>query len=144
MSDCCGSNEDVLITSCAGASDVGFLSDRVARMLSVAGRGSIYCLAGVGAQIPGFVKGAKEAGKNIVVDGCPVKCGKKILDNLDIPSDSFVITELGYKKGGTGMSDELVTEAFDKISKLLDTGAEIENQIKRGNSGGGCSCGGKC
>ena len=144
MSDCCGSNENVLITSCAGASDVGFLSDRVARMLSVAGRGSIYCLAGVGAQIPSFVKGAKQAGKNIVVDGCPVKCGKKILDNLDIPCDSFVITELGYKKGGTGMSDETVKDAFNKINGLLDTGSKIEDQKTRDKNGGGCSCGGKC
>jgi len=40
------------------------------------------------------------------------------------------------------MSDEIVKEAFDKISKLLDTCDENENQIKRGS--GGCGCGGKC
>lgn len=144
MSDCCGSNEEVLITACAGASDVGFLSDRAARMLAVAGRGSMYCLAGVGAKLPNFIKGAKE-GKNIVIDGCPVKCGKKILDNNGIDCDSFVVTELGFKKGATGMSDEIVKDVFDRINNLLETGEAIENQIKRGTGGsGGCSCGGKC
>ena len=137
MSDCCGSNEDVLITACAGASDVGYISDRAARMLSVAGKGSMYCLAGIGAGIPGFIKGAKEAGKNIVIDGCPVKCGKKIMEKNSIACESFVITELGYKKGETGMSDDIVNEVFKKIS------AKIVNE-KPEPAEGGCSCGGKC
>lgn len=144
MSDCCGSSNDVIICACSGAADVGFLSDRVARMLSVAGKGSMYCLAGVGADLQNFVKGAKESSKVIVIDGCPVRCGKKAMENRGISCDSFVITGLGYRKHETGMSDETVKKAFEKVISLMETGEKIQSGIKNGGSSGGCCRGGNC
>lgn len=145
MADCCGNSNDTIICACAGAADVGFLSDRVARMLSVAGKGSMYCLAGVGADMQNFITGAKESGRVIVIDGCQIRCGKKTMEKRGISCESFVITELGYKKHETGISDEIVTQAFEKIVKIMETGARIPNSIKIGTSdNSGCSCGGKC
>ncbi len=143
MSDCCGSSNDIIICACSGAADVGLISDRAARMLSVAGKGNMYCLAGVGADLQNFVKGAKESKKVVVIDGCQIRCGKKAMENRGGSCDSFVITELGYKKGETGVSDETVNEAFDKICALIETGEKIEKQSSR-PAGGGCGCGGKC
>ncbi len=145
MSDCCGKGSGAVICACSGAADVGFLSDRAARMLSVAGKGSMYCLAGVGADIESFIRGAKEAGKVIAVDGCPEKCGMKALSNKGIQADGFVVTELGYKKGEAGMSGETVNEVFGKIKKLIETGEKIEAGINSGFNGGcGCGCKGEC
>jgi uncharacterized metal-binding protein len=142
MSDCCGNKSKTLIMACAGAADVGFISDRVARMLAVAGKGSVYCLAGIGADMDGFVKGAKESGRNIVVDGCPVKCAKKIMDNHGLECESYVITSLGFKKGETGSSEDIVKAAFLKVQDACDKAAPSEGPAAQ--KGGSCGCGGGC
>ena len=141
MSDCCGSSNHAIICACSGAADVGFLSDRTARMLSVAGHGSMYCLAGVGADIESFVKGAKDSGRVIVIDGCPVKCGKKAMDNHGVKSESYVVTEFGFKKGETGMSEDTVKDAFIKIQDAVSAKAPSDCCNSGGSS---CGCGGKC
>ncbi|MBN2754313.1 MAG: putative zinc-binding protein [Candidatus Goldbacteria bacterium] len=142
MSGCCGGAEKNIICACSGAADVGFISDRTARMLSVAGHGGMYCLAGAGADIESFVKGAKEADRVIVIDGCPVKCSQKIMDRHGVKSESYVVTSFGFEKGETGMSDDTVKEAFMKIQKAV-------NNNTPGNSAsidkkGSCGCGGSC
>ena len=140
MSDCCGNSGDY-IYACSGGSDVGFLSDRVARMLSVAGHGKMYCLAGIGADIESFMQSAKRAGKNIVIDGCAVKCGKTIMDKHGIPCDSYVITEFGYEKNRSGVSDDIVKEAFMRVNPVVE--GSITKCGKSGPSGSGsCCCGG--
>jgi uncharacterized metal-binding protein len=142
MSDCCGNERKTLIMACAGAADVGFISDRVARMLAVAGKGSMYCLAGIGANMDGFIKGAKESGRNIVIDGCQVKCGKKILDNNGLNCESYVITDFGFKKGETGSSEDIIKSAFLKVQETCDKTVPPENP---GNQkAGSCGCQGGC
>ncbi len=142
MSDCCKGKKGSYVYSCSGAADTGFISDRVARMLSVAGHGSMYCLAGLGGGIESFVKSASEAERNIVIDGCAVKCGKKIMDRHSISCESYVVTDFGFKKGETGMSEELVRYAFVKINEAVETKTPSENVQSSGP--GPCSCGGKC
>ena len=142
MSDCCGNGSKTLIMACAGAADVGFISDRVARMLSVAGTGSVYCLAGIGADMDGFVKGAKDSRRNVVIDGCPVKCGRKIMEKHGIKSESYVVTAFGFKKGDTGTSEDIVKEAFLKIQKACDSSQLVEEENLP--KGGSCGCGGDC
>lgn len=62
------------------------------------GAGSAYCLAGIGAALSGFVESAKAA-KTVVIDGCPVGCGKKAFEKYCIEaSHYFVVTELGVEK----------------------------------------------
>ena len=41
------------------------------------GLGTIYCLAGIGAHIPGMVESTRSADRVLVIDGCSVACGKK-------------------------------------------------------------------
>jgi uncharacterized metal-binding protein len=142
MSDCCGGKKGSGIYSCSGAADTGFISDRVARMLAVAGHGSMSCLAGLGGDIESFVKAASESERNIVIDGCPVRCGKKIFDRHGVPCESYVVTEFGFKKGETGMSEELVRYAFMKINGAVETKTQAGNVQSSGGSS--CSCGGKC
>lgn len=81
MATCnCGSDSKTFIYTCSGAANTGLLADRVARQLAISGQGSLTCLAAVGAGLESFIKSAGCAARNIVIDGCPVACGKLILE----------------------------------------------------------------
>ena len=89
-----------IIYSCSGiGSNVGQLANAAACTLSREGYGSGSCLAGLGGDIEKLVNVAKSADERIVIDGCPVGCAKKIMDDKGLPIDNYVlITELGITK----------------------------------------------
>ncbi|MGQ9823760.1 MAG: putative zinc-binding protein [Desulfotomaculales bacterium] len=75
---CCTCGEGpVLILACSGGSNVGQLANAAAVSLTREGKGKMYCLAGVGGHVDGIVESCKGAGQLVVIDGCPVVCGKK-------------------------------------------------------------------
>ncbi len=117
MADCCSCDSDViqLIYACSGSANTGFLADAVARKLMKEGVGKMTCLAGMGAELSGFLESAKSAGKNIVLDGCPVACAKKIFERLHIPYAHFIMTDEGVEKGKT----EITADLTNKISELV-------------------------
>lgn len=139
MAECCGGS-NVLIYSCAGESDVGELSDKAARKLREMGLGKMTCIAGVGADISGFVESAKGSDRNIALDGCGIACVKKMLDKIGAASASYILTEIGYVKGKTPVSEKVVSEIAGIIMKA--EGKAIAP--KKEDKAGGCSCGGKC
>ncbi len=114
MSDkniCCNGEVKKLIVACSGGSNVGQISNGIMVEMDKAGIGSAYCLAGLGASLSGFVESAK-SGKVILIDGCPVSCGKKILEAHGIePSRYFVVTDLGIEK----------KHAFEKLGEETKT-----------------------
>jgi len=84
--------------ACSGGSNVGQIANNVMIELEKKGVGNAGCLAGIGADLSGFVESAKTA-KTIVVDGCPVGCGKKAFEKYGIEASRyFVVTELGIEK----------------------------------------------
>jgi uncharacterized metal-binding protein len=65
------------------------------------GAAKSFCISGVGAGLSGFVESAKAA-RLIMVDGCPMQCGKKVLEKYQVePYRYFVVTEMGVKKEDT-------------------------------------------
>lgn len=137
MADCCCGNDGVrLIYSCSGGADVGALSDRIARKLAKEGYGKMSCLAGVSADISGFVTSARDAECNITIDGCPLRCAAKNFENRGIKPVSFVLTELGFEKGKTEVSENTVETAF----KILIEELKIEKLSSSVNKAGNC-CG---
>ena len=63
------------------------------------GYGGGSCLAGVGGGIEKLVSVGKSADERIVIDGCPVACAKKIMDDKGLAIDRYVlITDLGITK----------------------------------------------
>jgi uncharacterized metal-binding protein len=138
MAECCCGNEGVtLLYSCSGGADVGELADRVTRKLAKEGYGKISCLAGIGADISGFIESAKCAEKNITIDGCSVRCAAKNFENRGITPTSIVLTELGFTKGSTTINEETVHSAFAKIVAELKNPnlKQSETEIKKG-----CCC----
>lgn len=137
MSVCCCGNEKVsLVYSCSGGADVGALSDRIARKLAKEGYGKMSCLAGVGADISGFIVSAKDATQNITIDGCPMRCAAKNLENRGIKTLSFVLTEMDFTKGSTDVNEETIETAL----KLLDKELKNKNIDVTSEKSEGC-CG---
>ena len=89
-----------IIYSCSGiGSNVGQLANAAACRLAREGYGSGSCLAGVGGGIEKLVRVGRAADERIVIDGCPVGCAKKIMDDKGLAVDRYVlITDLGITK----------------------------------------------
>ncbi|OGI06094.1 MAG: hypothetical protein A2Y40_02385 [Candidatus Margulisbacteria bacterium GWF2_35_9] len=120
MSNCCscGSDSLTLIYACSGAANTGYLADAVARKMMKDGNGKMTCLAAVGAGLSGFIESAKCA-KNIVIDGCPVACGKKIFENLNLPFEHYVTTDYGVEKNKTDVTNDVIYKVTSEISKSI-------------------------
>ena len=97
--DCCAPGGNVMILSCSGGSNVGQLANQAAVELTEEGFGKMYCLAGVGGLLSGFVQSAKDASEMVAIDGCSIGCAKAILEKADVPLKAHVVlTDLGIEK----------------------------------------------
>jgi len=112
---CCGSDGVKLIYACSGAANTGYLADSVARKLMADGKGKMTCLAAIGADMSGFIESAKCAQKNIIIDGCSVSCGRKILEKNGLPYEQYIVTEFGVEKGQTEITSEIITKVAGSI-----------------------------
>ena len=96
---CCAPGGNIMILTCSGGSNVGQLSNRAAVELTQEGFGQMFCLAGIGGHLSGFVQSAKDVPQMIAMDGCSVGCAKAILDHAEILIQNYVmITDLGIEK----------------------------------------------
>jgi len=109
-----------LIFPCSGAADVGELSDLAARRLTSEGTGKMFCLAGVGGEVPGIVKTTKEASQILAIDGCPLNCVKLTLEKVGINDiDHIVVTDLGLVKGQSPATDENISIVMKSAEEKL-------------------------
>jgi len=91
----CGSGEKIVI-ACSGACDLGQVTDIVARKLRDNKVRKMNCLAAVGADVKPTIEAFKSANL-LMLEGCPVDCGKKILDKAGITNYTHIrMTDLGY------------------------------------------------
>jgi uncharacterized metal-binding protein len=89
----------ILLFPCSGSSNVGQIANMAAVMLTIQGRGKMYCLAGIAAHITGMVDSAAHADGCIAIDGCAVACASKALKHAGITlTKEVVVTELGIRK----------------------------------------------
>lgn len=122
-SDCCGGakSRTVLLYACSGGANVAEVSDRAARELMFAGCGTMFCLAGLGADIPSMIQTARSADLNVVIDGCPMDCTKKIFDRVGLSNYVQVkVTDLGIEKvKGIRCTDEQVAKVVAKAREAI-------------------------
>jgi len=119
---CCGGQKKtVLLYACSGGANVGEIADRAARELMFAGEGTMFCLAGIGAGIQGMVQTARDADVNLILDGCPVECGKKVFDKAGVTNYACMkVTDLGIEKvKGVRATDEQVAKVVAKAKESL-------------------------
>jgi uncharacterized metal-binding protein len=97
--ECCTSEGNIMILSCSGGSNVGQLSNQAAIELTQERFGKMFCLAGIGGHLGGFVRSAKDVPAMVAIDGCEVGCAKAILEHAEIPTKNYlVLTNLGIEK----------------------------------------------
>ena len=119
---CCSEGALNLLYSCSGSSNAGEAADKIMRKLKILETGKGTCLAAVGADLTGFTASAKAADKNIVIDGCPIACGEKIMEKRGIEYVHILLSEYGVEKGKTEITDELINSLAEKIdSEIRDT-----------------------
>jgi len=86
------------------------------------GTGKMTCLAAIGAEQSGFIESAKAADCNIVIDGCPISCGKQIFEKMKLPFAHYKTTDYGIEKGKTDITEEIIREVTGKISGEITNG----------------------
>ncbi|MFZ0945942.1 MAG: putative zinc-binding protein [Syntrophobacteraceae bacterium] len=97
--ECCATGSNVMILACSGGSNVGQLANQAAVELTREGFGKMFCLAGIGGELSGFVQSARDAPEMVALDGCSVGCAKAILEKAQIPLKTYlVLTDLGIEK----------------------------------------------
>ena len=96
---CCTLGENIMILACSGGSNVGQLSNQAAVELTQEGFGKIFCLAGIGGKLQGFIQSAKDVPEMVVIDGCELGCAKATLEQAGVQLKTYlVLTDLGISK----------------------------------------------
>jgi uncharacterized metal-binding protein len=119
---CCTQEGDIMILACSGGSNVGQLSNQAAIELTQEGFGKMFCLAGIGGHLGGFVQSAKDVPAMVAIDGCEVGCAKAILEHAEIPTKIYmVLTDLGIEKN---KDFNLKTEDIQKVKAAVQSACE--------------------
>ncbi len=135
--DCCTPNGNTMILACSGASNLGQLSNQAAVELAREGFGKMFCLAGIGAHLSGFVRSAKDVPAMVAIDGCPVACAKKVLEHAEIPLKAYVtVSDLGMEKN---MDTNLQREDVEKVKSAI---RDVCNQLQADWREYGCGAAG--
>lgn len=111
-----------IIYACSGiGSNVGQLANAAACRLAREGFGRGSCLAGVGGGIEKLIGIGKTADERIVIDGCPVACAKKNMNDRELSIDRYImITGLGIvKTPGPSYNENNVQAVIDAVRKPL-------------------------
>lgn len=110
----CPLSDEFVVVACSGASDVGQLSDLVARKLRDNNQRTMKCLAMIASDNQPLIESLKAA-NILVIDGCPIDCGKKIMEKVGISKYNYVrLTDWGCKKGQTPATPDLLQELYEK------------------------------
>jgi len=116
----CGGTVTMLL-ACSGGSNVGQISNEVARRLTVDNCGVMFCLAGLGGDVEPLIERTRGAERILVIDGCPVACAKKVLDRHGIAHQWLELTGLGIEKcPDLELKADEVAVAMDAAEKCLE------------------------
>jgi uncharacterized metal-binding protein len=140
-----------MILPCSGGSNTGQMANQAAVELTQEGFGKIYCLAGIGGRLSGFVQSAKDIEQMIVIDGCEVACGRATLESAGVPlKNHLVVTELGIVKNKDfNLKPEDVAAVKHAVKLAFKTPVSVDfdrplspsSMPRMSGSGGGCCCG---
>lgn len=110
-----------LVFACSGAADVGAVADLAARRLTAEGVATMYCLAGVGGRVPGILKTVAGAERITAIDGCPLDCAKKSLEEAGFRDFAHLrLTDLGLEKGKTPATEAQVASVARVAAALCN------------------------
>jgi len=107
------------VFSCSGAADVGEVADRAARRLGREGELKMFCLAGVGGRVSGIVKSAEAASLIVAIDGCPLNCAAKTLEQAGLSNFKHVrLSDIGLEKGEASPTDKNIDRVVQAVNQI--------------------------
>jgi len=111
---------NMMILSCSGASNTGCYADRVARILAESGQANMICLPKIAINDEKVIENVKATKKKVVaIDGCPINCAEKILQDKGIENFNHInTTDFGIKKGKTPITEDKLNEIIDYIKGI--------------------------
>ena len=115
----CKSNVPKTVFACSGAADLGEVTDLVARKIHRDGVRQMKCLAFIGGGIQDMIDAVSDTNM-LVIDGCNLDCGKLTMEKNGISEYSHLrLTDLGYIKGETPVSNDIVSEIAGQAASIF-------------------------
>ncbi len=109
-----------LMFCCSGAADTAEIADLAVRELHKAKEARMFCLAGIAGDVELIVVNSRAANRMLVVDGCDSDCARKTMQKNGFDHFAhFRVTDLGWEKGKTPVTEERVSEAANRLRSLL-------------------------
>jgi uncharacterized metal-binding protein len=85
------------------------------------GVGKMFCLAGIGGRANGIMKTAESADRLLAIDGCPMNCAKRCLEQAGFNTFAHLqVADLGLKKGESPVRSENIWKVVLKAREILD------------------------
>ena len=92
-------NDQPLIYSCSGCSSAAQLANNLAIRMDRLGTAEMSCIAGLGGDVKPLVRLAKSGRPIVMLDGCPLQCGRRTLARHGIEPDlHWDLSRLGVSK----------------------------------------------
>lgn len=112
--NCCAVNTGSrVVLTCSGASNLGQIANTMSTRLHHCGMAQMSCLAGIAADLPKFISGANKAGDLLLIDGCDISCGQKVLEKAGVNNYRYFVV--------SGLLPELSKEhRYDQVESEVD------------------------
>jgi uncharacterized metal-binding protein len=83
----------------------------------------MFCLAGIAGKVESIETNTRAADRLLVLDGCDSDCRKKTMELAGYSEIlHFQVSDLGWEKGKTPVSEERVAVVAQKLRDLLRNG----------------------
>ncbi|QLC35081.1 putative zinc-binding protein (plasmid) [Halarchaeum sp. CBA1220] len=111
-----------LVYSCSGCSSAAQMANDLAIRLDRERHAEMSCIAGVGGGVGPLVDTATSGRPMLVIDGCPLECARKSLENHDVTPDRHVnLAKQGVpKEYHTDYDDDQAEELFEDLRTELE------------------------
>ncbi|MES3518173.1 MAG: putative zinc-binding protein [Natronomonas sp.] len=111
-----------LVYSCSGCSSAAQMANDLAVELDRERHAEMSCIAGVGGDVGPLVETATSDRPTLVIDGCPLECARKSLENHDVtPTRHVNLAERGVRKAyHADYDDDRAAVLFDELVAELE------------------------
>jgi len=80
----------------------------------------MYCTAGIGGGVEPILKAAREASTIVALDGCPLDCTKRSLENAGFTEFRHLrVTDMGFLKGKTETAESNVAAVAEAVRTAI-------------------------
>jgi uncharacterized metal-binding protein len=116
-----------LIYSCSGCSSAAQLANDLALRMDRLGTAEMSCIAGLGGDVKSLVRVAKSGRPIVMLDGCPLQCGRHTLARHGIEPD----LHWDLSRFGVGKEMHVDFDPADSARLAPELGARIAEMGRR-------------